>query len=156
MKQPLLSGLVAAVIAALVSFAVVKLVPSGDAPAAAEPPLDMDLLAERLVSRPAIAAKLEPTVLTYTSEPAEDAWVDGARQPGTDHRSLAPASNSICYLTKVEISGIRSPEDSSACRISVDEFTGYWQLAGEVTEGAKSQVRCNARCLVWESKGEAQ
>jgi hypothetical protein len=156
MKQPLQAALVAAVVAALVSIAVLKLVPSAP-PAAAEPPLDIDALAERLASRPALAGKLEPTVLSYTSEPAEDAWVDGARQPGADHRSLAPAANSICYLTKIEVKGMTSAADSSSCRISVDDFTGYWQLTGEVAEGAKSQVRCNARCLVWPvAQGVAQ
>jgi hypothetical protein len=150
MKQPLQTAIVAAAVAAVVSFAAVKLVPSAPAGAAAEPPLDMDLLAERLANRPALAAKLKPTVLSYTAEPTEDAWVDGARTPGADHRSLAPASNSICYLTKIEIKGMTAAEDSSSCRISVDDFTGYWQLTGEVAEGAKSQVRCNARCLVWQ------
>jgi hypothetical protein len=150
MKQPLQSALIAAVVAALVGFAAVKVTPSSQKLAAAEAPLDMDALAERLTSHPALAAKLKPTVLTYTAEPTEDAWVDGARTPGADHRSLAPASNSICYLTKIEIKGMTSAEDSSSCRISIDDFTGYWQLTGEVAEGAKSQVRCNARCLVWQ------
>jgi hypothetical protein len=150
MKLPLQSALVAAVVAAVVSFAAVKLVPSAPSQAAAEPPLDMDVLAERLANRPALADKLKPTVLSYTAEPTEDAWVDGTRTPGADHRSLAPAANSICYLTKIEVKGMTAEEDSSSCRISVDDFTGYWQLTGEVPEGAKSQVRCNARCLVWQ------
>ncbi|HEU4620434.1 MAG TPA: hypothetical protein VFV10_20540 [Gammaproteobacteria bacterium] len=150
MKPALLSALVAAVVAAIVTGAVLKLAPPRAASAEA-PAVDIDALAERLANHPALAGKAKPLMLSYTAEPSEDGWVDGSRgTAGADHRSLAPAASSICYLTKVEITGIRSPEDSNSCRIDVDDFTGYWQLTAEVGEGGKSQVRCNARCLVWQ------
>jgi hypothetical protein len=151
MKPAVLSAIVAAVVAALVSVVAVKVGAPRAASPEAQPALDMDALAERLANEPALAGKLKPLTLSYTAEPAEDGWVDGSRgTAGADHRSLAPASNSICYLTKIEIKGIQSPKDSNSCRIGIDDFTGYWQLAAEVGEGGKSQVRCNARCLVWQ------
>ena len=96
------------------------------------------------------AASRGPISLRYTDEPAEDSWVDGARAAGVDDRSLSDASNSICFLTKIEIKGFQGSEDSGTCRIAVDDFTGFWQVTADVPEGSRAQVRCNARCLVWE------
>ena len=96
------------------------------------------------------AASRGPISLRYTDEPAEDSWVDGARAAGVDDRSLSDASNSICFLTKIEIKAFQGPEDSGTCRIAVDDFTGFWQVTADVPEGSRAQVRCNARCLVWE------
>lgn len=87
-------------------------------------------------------------VLRYTDELVEDGWV--ARAPGADQKPLEAASSSICYLTKIEIKGIRGPEDGSSCAIGIDEFTGFWQVTATVADGGQSEVRCNARCLVWE------
>jgi len=89
-----------------------------------------------------------PPVLRYTDELVEDGWV--ARAPGADEKPLERASNSICYLTKIELKGIQAPEDANSCAIGIDEFTGFWQLTAAVGEGGRSEVRCNARCLVWE------
>jgi len=89
-------------------------------------------------------------VLRYTDELVEDGWVNGARTAGADLKPLESADHSICFLTKVEIKGIQGPEDANSCRIGIDDFTGYWQVTAEVAEGGKSEVRCNARCLVWE------
>ena len=91
-----------------------------------------------------------PISLRYTDAPAEDSWVDGARAAGTDDRSLSNASNSICFLTKIEIKGFQAAEDSGTCRIAVDDFTGFWQVTADVPEGSRAEIRCNARCLVWE------
>jgi hypothetical protein len=91
-----------------------------------------------------------PVSLRYTVEPTEDAWVDGARTAGRDDRALSSAANSICFLTKVEVKGVQAPEDSGACRVAVDDFTGFWQVTADVPEGSRSTIRCNARCLVWE------
>jgi hypothetical protein len=91
-----------------------------------------------------------PISLRYTDEPTEDSWVDGTRGAGADDRSLSNASNSICFLTKIEIKGVQGPEDSGTCRIAVDDFTGFWQVTADVPEGSRSEIRCNARCLVWE------
>ena len=88
--------------------------------------------------------------LHYTVEPAEDSWVAGARGAGADDRVLSSAANSVCFLTKIEVKGFQAPEDSGACRVTVDDFTGFWQVTADVPEGSKAEIRCNARCLVWE------
>lgn len=128
MRQGLISALVAAVVSIgawqVMNFAQGVRATEAAAPAAAVP------------------------VLRYTDALVEDGWV--ARAPGTDEKPLERASNSICYLTKVEIKGIRAPEDASSCAIGIDEFTGFWQVTAAVGEGGQSEVRCNARCLVWE------
>ena len=97
-----------------------------------------------------IAGLRAPISLSYTVEPAEDSWVDGSRAAGADDRVLSSAANSICFLTKVEIKRFQGPEDSGTCRVAVDDFTGFWQVTADVPEGSRSEIRCNARCLVWE------
>jgi hypothetical protein len=97
-------------------------------------------------AEPSAAATALP-VFRVTDELIEDGWV--ARAPGSDAKPLAPASSSICYLTKIEIKGIQKPEDANSCAIGVDDFTGYWQVTAAIGEGGQSEVRCNARCLVW-------
>lgn len=106
--------------------------------------------ADASVAAAAASAVATGIELSYTDELPEDVWVDGARTPGGDRRSLADASHSVCYITKLEISGVQGPEDTSSCVIVVDDFTGFWELVATVEEGGRSQVRCNARCLVWE------
>jgi hypothetical protein len=100
------------------------------------------------------AATSEPAgrapTFRVTDELIEDGWVDATRAAGADQKPLEHAANSICFLTKIEIKGVQGPEDANSCAIGVDEFTGYWQVTAEVAEGGHSQVRCNARCLVWE------
>lgn len=88
--------------------------------------------------------------LSYTDALVEDVWVDGARTPGDDHRSLTDADHSICFITKVELAGIQGPDDRSSCVMQIDEFTGFWDLVATVEEGGQAEIRCNARCLVWE------
>ena len=88
--------------------------------------------------------------LSYTDALIEDTWVNAGRTAGSDRRTLTSAASSVCFLTKIEISGIQGPQDSNACAIEVDEFTGFWQLIATVDEGGRSEVRCNARCLAWE------
>ncbi|HEX7082392.1 MAG TPA: hypothetical protein VF329_15395 [Gammaproteobacteria bacterium] len=141
MKQVVVSGVVAAV----VSFLVLEI---GER--TRDEPIDEDVLAEHLAAHPLIAERLDGPSLTYTDELIQDGWVNGARAPGAEHKPLAPAESSICYLTKVQIKGIQGPEDSSSCSIGIDDFTGYWQVTAAVEEGSRSEVRCNARCLVWE------
>jgi hypothetical protein len=97
-----------------------------------------------------VAGSRAPISLHYTAEPAEDSWVAGARGAGADDRVLSNAANSICFLTKIEVKGVQGPDDSGTCRIAVDDFTGFWQVTADVPEGSKSEIRCNARCLVWE------
>jgi len=139
MKQILVSALVAA----LVSGGAIVLFASDDA---AE--------ADARVAAPAAAAPsagtTAPLSLSYTAELGEDAWVDAARTAGTDHKPLADAANSICFLTRIEIAGVQSPADTNSCSIGIDDFTGFWEVRATVEEGGRSSVRCNARCLVWE------
>ena len=98
----------------------------------------------------AAAGARAPISFRYTDEPTEDSWVAGARAAGADDRSLSSASNSLCFLTKIEIKGFQGPDDSGTCRVAVDDFTGFWQVTADVPEGSRAEVRCNARCLVWE------
>ena len=105
---------------------------------------------ETAASTGAVTSARAPVSLRYTDEPAEDSWVAGARGAGADDRVLSSAANSICFLTKIEVKGPQGPEDSGTCRVAVDDFTGFWQVTAEVPEGSKSEIRCNARCLVWE------
>jgi len=128
MKQGLISALVAAVVS-IGAWQVMNFARGDGAPE---------------VAAPAAA----PPALRYTDELVEDGWV--ARAPGADEKPLERASNSICYLTKIEIKGIQGPEDANSCAIGIDEFTGFWQLTAAVGEGGRSEVRCNARCLVWQ------
>lgn len=143
MKQLLISAIVAAAVSIIVFEIVERLEDDDEAP-------NIDALAAQLVGNKLMNDKFRPMVLDYTMEPAEDAWVNGARTAGTDFRSLSDASHSICYITKIEIKGVQGPEDSNSCGISIDDFTGFWQLTAKVEEGGRSEVRCNARCLVWD------
>jgi hypothetical protein len=137
MKQVLISALVAAVVCGAVFLIEDRFEDDDD---------DHDAMP--------VAAAVElpapPVSLRYTVEPTEDSWVSGARGSGTDERLLSDAANSICFLTKIEIKGTQGPDDAGMCRIEIDDFTGFWQVTADVPEGSRSDIRCNARCLVWE------
>ena len=134
MRQTLISALVAALVC-VGFFVVEERFDDDDAPAA---------------TAEGTAGSRAPISLRYTAEPAEDSWVAGSRGGGADDRVLSSAANSICFLTKIEVKGVQGPEDSGTCRVAVDDFTGFWQVTADVPEGSKSEIRCNARCLVWE------
>lgn len=103
---------------------------------------------------PAAAARDAALSLRVTEALVEDTWVNAARQPGSDKRTLTSAKTSVCFLTKIEIAGIQAPTDRNSCAIDVDDFTGFWQLIATANEGTRSEVRCNARCLSWEPEGD--
>jgi len=95
--------------------------------------------------------------LTIIEESEQDAWLRGANRDGSprpgpadDQKPLADASNSLCFLTKVEIEGMDGPEDVATCSIQVDEFTNWWQVHATQGDGTDASVSCNARCIVWE------
>ena len=95
--------------------------------------------------------------LTIIDESEQDAWLRGANRDGSprpgpadDQKPLADASNSLCFLTKVEIEGMDGPEDVATCSIQVDEFTNWWQVHATQGDGTDASVSCNARCIVWE------
>lgn len=143
MKQSVLSAVIAAIVSLALYFGF------------AEP-------LSRPVTAPPSAASESPSrtgdtglpVFNVTDALIEDTWVNAARGAGSDLRTLSDASHSICYLTRIEISGVEGPEDTNSCAIEVDEFTGFWQLIATVEEGGRSEVRCNARCLTWEPSGD--
>ena len=90
-------------------------------------------------------------------ESEQDAWLRGANRDGSprpgpadDQKPLADASNSLCFLTKVEIEGMDGPEDVATCSIQVDEFTNWWQVHATQGEGTDASISCNARCIAWE------
>ena len=95
--------------------------------------------------------------LTVVGESEQDAWLrgtnrDGSPRPGPadDQKPLTDASNSLCFLTRVEIEGMDGPEDVASCSIAVDEFTNWWQVHATQGDGTNASVACNARCIVWE------
>ena len=95
--------------------------------------------------------------MTFVGESEQDAWLQGANRDGSprpgpadDQKPLADASNSLCFLTKVEIEGMDGPEDVATCSIQVDEFTNWWQVHATQGDGTDASVSCNARCIVWE------
>ena len=95
--------------------------------------------------------------LAVVGESEQDAWLrgtnrDGSPRPGPadDQKPLVDASNSLCFLTKVEIAGMDGPEDVASCSIAVDEFTNWWQVHATQGDGTNASVACNARCIVWE------
>ena len=95
--------------------------------------------------------------LTIIEESEQDAWLRGANRDGSprpgpadDQKPLADASNSLCFLTKVEIEGMDGPEDVATCSVQVDEFTNWWQVHATQGDGTDASVACNARCIVWE------
>jgi hypothetical protein len=147
MKQILIS----AVVAAVVTLATLQLgqhiegLSGGAGQAAVSAPAP----ASNAGAAPALPADAPPA-LRYTEALVEDGWVNGTRTAGADNKPLEHADNSICFLTKVELRGIQGPEDANSCRIEIDDFTGFWEVIAEVAEGGQSEVRCNARCLIWE------
>ncbi len=95
--------------------------------------------------------------LTFVGGSEQDAWLQGANRDGSprlgpadDQKPLVDASNSLCFLTKVEIEGMDGPEDVATCSIRVDEFTNWWQVHATQGDGTDASVSCNASCIVWE------
>jgi len=56
----------------------------------------------------------------------------------------------VCFLTEVEFKGMNEANDLLACRVSVDEFTGFWEVHAVQGDGTDASLRCNASCLVIE------
>jgi hypothetical protein len=132
MKQ-LLGGVVIAVIASLVTLQLTK---------------------SNAIASEATRA---PVVISFTEPSEQDAWVTGVARNGElrlgeeiDEKPLADSANSVCFLTKVEIKGQNDSGDITSCYVSLDEFTGWWQINAEKGEGSDASVACNARCIIWE------
>jgi hypothetical protein len=108
---------------------------------------------DALATQAALQSSAAPT-LSISTAPEEDAWLegmgaDGRPRPGPadDIKPLVSAENSVCFLTDVQVKGMNDASDQLACRVAVDEFTGFWELHAVQGEGTDASVRCNARCL---------
>jgi hypothetical protein len=149
MMRQVLSGIVVAAVASFVTLQIAR--PSGELD-----PAQLDRLANRLADHAALRSAFAPKALGYTEESEEDAWLAGTAQDGSprpgpadDEKQLADAAKAACYLTKVEFQGMNDLNDQTACRIAIDEFTGWWTLHAVQGDGTDASVRCNARCVEW-------
>lgn len=120
-------------------------------------PATLDNLAGQLAQHEALRIESKPAGVRFTAESEEDAWLmgmgtDGLPRPGPadDVKSLVEAKDSVCFITEVEFMGMNDASDQLACRVSVDEFTGFWEVHAVQGDGTDASVRCNASCLVIE------
>ena len=96
--------------------------------------------------------------LSVTEELTLDVWlgrvsgVGGSERPGPaiDSKILADSSNSVCFISRIEVDRMDGPEDLVSCRVTKDEFTNWWQVEAVQGDGTNAGIACNARCLVWE------
>ncbi len=146
----------AAVVAAITSVVTLQFANTDSSPPAATAGSGIDDLAAQLAAHPSLQAAFTPVKFTVTPKYNEDAWLagigaDGKPRPGPadDLKSLAPAENTVCFLTDMEIQHVSDPTDQLACRVTVDEFTGFWELHAIQGEGTDASIRCNAMCLSW-------
>ena len=116
----------------------------------------LDQLSAHLGEHAAAFADASPG-FRFTEELEQDAWLrgmsrDGSPRPGPadDAKPLEDSANSICFLTKVEFTGQNEQGDTTSCQVSIDDFTGWWQVRAIQGDGTDASVACNARCLVWE------
>lgn len=113
-------------------------------------------LAEQLAANEAFREQFQPRVIRFSAPSEQDAWIKGSLRgeprpgPATDEKPLADSANSVCFLSKVEFEGMDGAEDTTSCEVTLDEFTGWWQINASQGDGTDSSVSCNARCIVWE------
>lgn len=109
------------------------------------------MILEPQINYEQIAEQLDVNKLSVSMEPEAAAWIRlNTGIESSEQKILANAANSACFLTHIEISGIQSPQDKNSCSITLDDFTGYWQVNASTGEGTQSELYCNARCIVWE------
>ncbi len=143
MKTVILSAIVA-IIASVATTMVLQ-----DSTQNTEPQAAMIL--EPQINYEQIAEQLDVNKLSVSMEPEAAAWIRlNTGIESSEQKILANAANSACFLTHIEISGIQSPQDKNSCSITLDDFTGYWQVNASTGEGTQSELYCNARCIVWE------
>ena len=143
---------VAAIVAAITSLVTLQFASTQSS----TPPSVTGGGADDPATEPAQQAAVAKPAFVVTPKYAEDAWLagigaDGKPRPGPadDLKSLAPAENTVCFLTDMEIQHVSDPGDQLACRVTVDEFTGFWELHAIQGDGTDASVRCNAMCLSW-------
>ena len=139
---------VAAIVAVVAAFITVQVAaPKTDVNEIAQ----SDAVAAAAVA--AVAASGEFKTWEFTMPDAEqEAWMNADRGAAIESKILADPANSICFLTKVDFDHAMPTEvndGGNACWIDQDEFTGWWQLNGQIKEGAAADMRCQARCLTW-------
>jgi len=146
-------ALITVVIAGLTSFATLQMAGSSGA----LEPAQIDSIATSVADHPALQARFTSQTVVVSGESEEDAWLlgvgnDGRPRPGPadDFKSLVEAENAVCFLTEVEFKGMNEANDLLACRVSVDEFTGFWEVHAVQGDGTDASLRCNASCLVIE------
>jgi len=147
--KEILGGIVIAVVASMVTLYFT----------ASDSVLDeaaINRIAEQLATNETMQAKFKPRVISFSEPSQQDSWLKGAARdgsprpgPAVDEKPLADASNAVCFLTKVELEGVTDGNVAS-CHISIDEFTGWWQINAEQGDGSLGSAACNARCVVWE------
>jgi hypothetical protein len=143
MKTVILSAIVA-IIASVATTMVLQ-----DSTQNTEPQAAMIL--EPQINYEQIAEQLDVNKLSVSMDPEAAAWIRlNTGIESSEQKILANAANSACFLTHIEISGIQSPQDKNSCSITLDDFTGYWQVNASTGEGTQSELYCNARCIVWE------
>ena len=147
---------VAAIVAAVTSVLTLQFIKPESPAATALAGPELDNLAAQLATHPSLQLAYSPLKLNVTQKHSEDAWLAGLGAagkprpgPADDLKSLAPAENTVCFLTDMEVQHISDPSDQLACRVTVDEFTGYWELHATQGDGTDASVRCNAMCLSW-------
>ena len=116
----------------------------------------IERVAEKLATSEQFRAEFKPRVLSFSQPSEQDSWlrgtaVGGEPRPGpaVDEKPLADSANAVCFLTRVEFEGV-SEGNNAGCYVSIDEFTGWWQINAEQGDGSIASVACNARCVVWE------
>lgn len=116
----------------------------------------IEKLAAQLAASETMQTEFKMRVFNFTEPSEQDSWLRGAARdgsprpgPAVDEKPLADADNSVCFLTKVEFEGVTNGNNAS-CHISIDEFTGWWQINAEQGDGSVGSVACNARCVVWD------
>ena len=140
--------LISAAVAAVVSLIVVQVADMDDDEEEVE--LDVGQLAAQVAGSEVIAERLQSTTVSAGVEPEIAAWVRINSGEGADIKTLANADNSVCFITHMKVGGFQTPEDDGACTVSLDDFTGFWQVTASVEDGSQAEVWCNARCVVWE------
>ncbi len=142
MKTVILSVIVA-IVASVATTMILQARDQDNAPQATivRPQIDYDQIIEQL----------DVNKLSVSMEPEAAAWIRlNTGIESSEQKILANAANSACFLTHVEISGIQGPQDKNSCSITLDDFTGFWQVNAATGEGTQSELYCNARCIVWE------
>ncbi len=143
MKTVILSAIVAIIVSAATTMVL------QDSSQDVEPQASMIL--EPQINYEQIAEQLNVKELSVSMEPEAAAWIRlNTGIESSEQKILANAANSACFLTHVEISGIQSPQDKNSCSITLDDFTGFWQVNASTGEGTQSELYCNARCIIWE------